>query len=787
MSKASPESAPARWARTPSDPGSLHLSGRRELLADRSLTGTAFCRAHAALVDSWLVDLLGDEPGVCLVAVGSLGRRELCPHSDLDLMLLHRGRKDVGAVAERLWYPIWDSGYSLDHSVRTSKEVLAVADKDFKAALGLRDARPVAGDIDYGEELVAKVQDLWRRRARRWLRTLDEATDERHRRVGEVAFLLEPDLKEGHGGLRDLQALDAVASSSPVAIDDEQLGRPLDVLLGARVELHRRSGRAEEQLLLQEQDAVAAALGYRDADALMAAVSAAARTIAFASNDAWRRVRSWLAGPKGRSAGGDRLLARGVVLRDGEVVLAADVSPDTDRAVILRVAAAAAGADAPIAGSTLARLSAAAPPPGDPWPIEARQALVALLGAGSAFVPVVEALDQRGLLVRVLPEWAPVRSRPQRNAYHRFTVDRHLHEAAVEAAALARQVSRPDLLLVGAWLHDLGKGYPGDHTDVGVALMRHIAPRMGFEADDVGVLVKLVRHHLLLADYATRRDLTDETTISQVAEAVGDQTTLELLAALTEADSRATGSTAWGSWKAGLVAELVARATEAIESGAPARADASVAEEHRALADRARTELEGGATVHLETRGLEVIVGARDRPGLFADVAGTLAVHGLSILAAEVWTSPDAVAVESFRIESGFGREPDRDRLRADLEAAVDGRLPIEALLAERVRTYASRRAAVTRRAAPRVLVDNDASARATLLEVRAPDGIAVLYRITRALAGLALDVRHAKVQTMGAEVVDTFYVVDAAGAKLPVGRRQEVQRAILTPLSASQ
>src|SRR5204863_4412510 len=132
-------------------------------------------------------------------------------------------------------------------------------------------------------------------------------------------------------------------------------------------------------------------------------------------------------------------------------------------------------------------------------PDDARSALVALLGAGPGLVPVVEALDQRGLVARVLPEWTAVRSRPQRNAYHRFTVDRHLWEAAVEASALTRQVSRPDLLLVAAWLHDLGKGYPGDHTIAGVALMGRVAARMGFAAADVDVLVGLVRQQLLLA------------------------------------------------------------------------------------------------------------------------------------------------------------------------------------------------------------------------------------------------------------------------------------------------
>src|SRR5438270_2908572 len=348
-------SAPARWATTPSEVSlPPQLNGRRELLGNRKLTGSAFCRAHAALVESWLVELLGAEEDVCLVAVGSLGRRELCPYSDLDLLLLHRGRRDVGAVAERLWYPIWDSGLSLDHSVRTVKEALSVADSDLKAAIGLLDARPIAGDMKLGDALVEQTQNLWRRRARRWLAILADATEERHRRAGEVAFLLEPDLKEGRGGLRDVHARRATALASPVVDgDDTSLIGPNEVLLAARVELHRRAGRASERLFLQEQDAVAATLGYSDADALMRAVSGAARTISLSGHDAWRRVRSWWAAPRGRAAGRDRHLGPGLALREGEVVLTPEASPTSDRSLVLRAAAAASAVSAPLSRGVL--------------------------------------------------------------------------------------------------------------------------------------------------------------------------------------------------------------------------------------------------------------------------------------------------------------------------------------------------------------------------------------------------------------------------------------------------
>jgi [protein-PII] uridylyltransferase len=432
---------------------------------------------------------------------------------------------------------------------------------------------------------------------------------------------------------------------------------------------------------------------------------------------------------------------------------------------LLSVAAAAAQAGAPIARLSLDRLAADGVGPGgesglDPWPDEARHALLTLLGAGGDAIPVLETLDQRGLLVRVLPEWAPVRSRPQRNAYHRFTVDRHLCETVAGAAVLARRVTRPDLLLVGAWLHDLGKGYPGDHTELGIDLMARIAARLGFPASDVDVLVGLVRHHLLLADTATRRDISDAATIATVAEAVRDQDTLDILAALTEADSRATGDTAWTPWKERLVVELVWRVGAALE-GRRAESSRFPTPAHRSLL------AEAGDRLLVRVDSPVVTVVAPDRPGLLCRVAGTLALHGLDVLAADAWSSDDGQALEELRVEHAFGGSVDWKRLEADLERALDDRLDLEAALADRARTYAVRAPRAALPARPRVIVDRSASDRATVVEVRAPDGIGVLYRITRAIADLDLDVRTARVSTLGHEVVDSFYLRDASGAPI--------------------
>jgi [protein-PII] uridylyltransferase len=771
-----------------SQAGQAIRADRDALFADPALHGRSFCRAYADRADAWLTTLLDGEGDVALVAVGGYGRAELAPGSDLDVVLLHRGRPrggtDVRELAERIWYPLWDAGLKLGHGVRTVKEALSLASTDLDTATSLLDVRLVAGDAGLADELARKAEAQWQSRSDRWLPVVGAAVAERHERAGEVAFLLEPDLKEGRGGLRDVHAQHWAEAARRILLegDEAAMAAAYGTLLDVRVALHRRTGKASDRLLLQEQDGVAADLGYADADALMAEVAAAARTIAWTSDETWDRILSSVKGPRGRSAPADRHVGPGVVIRDGVVELTAEAAPLSDPTLVLRAAAAAAEAGLRLSRAAADRLAAEAAPLGDSWPEEARLAFVRLLGAGHAAIPVIETLDQRGLMTRTLPEWEAVRNRPQRNAYHRFTVDRHLCEAAAEAARLAGQVRRPDLLLVGAFLHDIGKGYPGDHSEAGVDLVDKIGPRMGFPPDDVAVIKSLVRHHLLLAETATRRDLSDEATIMSVAAAVGNQTTLELLAALTEADSLATGPAAWGSWKAGLIGELVDRTGPVLAGQRPRTAPEPPPDGTVELIARARL----ADALVLDGDGPLVTLVAPDRPGLFWRVAGTLALHGLDVVSARAWSSADGFAVERFRVQSVFGRQPDWRAVESDLNRVLAGRLSLEARLADRARDYAGAPRAPSA-APPRVevSVDNEASDSATVIEVRAPDRIGTLYRITKALAELELDVRLAKVASLGHEVVDAFYVVDRDGTKLTdEDHLREIQRGIAVHLA---
>ena len=676
-------------------------------------------------------------------------------------------------------------------------------------ALGLLDARVVAGEGDIASKLLSDSAEQFRAHSRRFLAELGDSVDARHRVSGEVPFELEPDLKEARGGLRDVAALRASSLALPGLAPSLRVGElegPASVLLAARAALHARTGRAADRLLLQEQDQIAGMLGYADADQLMAGVAAAGREIGWACETGWRRIRSWSSGPRGRSGGRDRLLGVGVVLRDGEIALAADPPPAADPSILLRVAALAALEGAAIAPSALDRLAESESGFPDPWPPELLHDLLVVLGAGSRGVAVLEVLDQRRLLERLVPEWSAVRSLPQRNAYHRFTVDRHLLEAVSKASELVRQVARPDLLLVGALLHDIGKGYPGDHTQAGMQIAPAVARRMGFGESDVATLVRLIEHHLLLADIATRRDLDDPATIALVANAVRDRPTLDLLAALTEADSLATGPAAWGTWKALLVRELVAgvstymaarEATGDEQAGSAldgsrtptaTDADASVtfpSTDHLALMADGRLRL----LTEQAAGGMTVTIVAPDRPGLLATCAGVITLHGMEVRRAAAAGAVAGMAIERFDVETTFGRAPDWSRVETDLASALEGRLLLEARLAQQASAYShARRPAAARPPQIRVIVDNDASELATVVEVRAPDAHGLLHNITRTLAGLDLDVASARVNTLGHEVVDTFYVREtrngSAGKIVSEVRLEQVRQALLTALA---
>jgi [protein-PII] uridylyltransferase len=756
---------------------------RLDALADTESGGREYCRRLAAATETWIKALADAArtdhpraPKFALLAVGGFGRGELSPHSDIDLLLVHDSKPArVEPIASAIWYPIWDAGLKLGHAVRSIDEHLMLAKDDLDTATALLTAHPIAGDAKLAALVVESGTSNWTKRKKRWLAELQARVRERQANAGEVAYILEPDLKDGHGGLRDAQSLwwaEQGGLTLP-AHDHEALRECYEVLLSARVALHRATGRPGDTLRLEDQDAAAAAAGARDADRFMADIAAAARTVAWIADEAWGRV--------GRETGGrPQAVAPDIVLVDGEIELGADTHPARDPTIVLRVATAAARAEARIGRRSLDRLAAEVPPWPERWPGGAIDMLVGLLLEGHRAIPVIEALDQRGLVSRMLAEWEPVRSRPQRNAYHRFTVDRHLWEAAANAAELVHMVNRPDLLVLGALFHDLGKGYPGDHTEAGMELVHRLGPRLGLAERDVAILVSMVEHHLLLPDVAVRRDLSDPATIQLVADAVGDQEVLDLLHALTVADSKATGPSAWGGWKEELVTDLVMRVSHVFGGGDVHEATWTLFPDAETLALMATGEH------HVRTDSDRIVVVYRDVPGAFSRIAGVLSLHGLDVITARAHSDEPqlgrvSMGASEYRVHvprTGLDWEP----VVRDLGRAVRGELAIESRLAERARTYRRRRVLQAQRPGPpRVIWHDDASSDATVIEVRCTTKIGILHRITKALAEVGLDIRHATVQTIGLEVVDTFYVRNWSSELITdPTHRVEIERAVL-------
>lgn len=794
-----------------------YAAARLRLLQQEARSGPPRRAALARLTDAWLDGLFTTAAeragirGAALVAVGGYGRGELSPRSDLDLLLLHDGTADaaaVAALADGIWYPVWDLGLALDHSVRTPGEARRTAGEDLKVQLGLLDARPVAGDLGLVAGLRTTVLADWRNQAPKRLPALDELCRERAERMGELQFLLEPDLKEARGGLRDATALRAVAASWVADAPREGLAEARRTLLDARDALHLTTGRATDRLALQEQDQVAGALGLLDADALLRQVYEAARTVSYATDVTWREVnrvlRARSARPRlrtilgGAKAAPERTpLAEGVVEADGEVVLARTARPERDPVLTLRAAAAAAEAGLPLSRHLVRHLGTAAQPLPVPWPSRAREELVTLLGAGGATVAVWEALEAEGIITRLLPDWERVHCRPQRNPVHTWTVDRHLVETAVRASHLTRRVGRPDLLLIAALLHDIGKGWPGDHSVAGEVIARDMAARIGFDKQDVAVVATLVRHHLLLIDTATRRDLDDPATVRSVATAVGSASTLELLHALTEADALATGPAAWSSWRASLIADLVKRVAALLAGEEPPAPEplAPDAEQERLAVEALRT---GEPVLSLRTRpepasedggpepvGVELLIALPDRPGVLPAAAGVLALHRLTVRAADLRSvelptelgETAGLLVLSWRVAAEYGSLPQAARLRTDLVRALDGSLDIRARLAEREAAYPRRRG--VKAPPPRVTVAAAGSRLATVIEVRAQDAPGLLHRIGHALEQSAVRVRSAHVSTLGANAVDAFYVTDPDGEPLAPEQAAQVAREV--------
>jgi [protein-PII] uridylyltransferase len=851
------------------------VSARDDLRRDGPPPGRGWCLAWSDAVDSALGELAAPlllEHRFAVVAIGGYGRRELCPNSDLDLLLLHDRLAPpvLEELVRTVIYPLWDAGATVGYVVRDRRESLDAVD-DVDAATAMLDLRTVAGDEGLAQLVRTEVIRRLRRRGSRFLDALSRADRRRRARAGDAAEVLEPDLKNGAGGLRDVQSLRWASAAlvgatglDPLvpagylgAPDRPRLAAAEERLLAARVALHlsasERSGRGvddpAEVLRIDLQDEVAARLGFRDQDArhlaphgLLTELYLAARTVDHAHRRAWALIDADLARGQRRRGRPTQHHVDGFELVDGVLRIPIDTpvdEPDLAGRLLVGLAETGAVLDRGSAARLRDRVERAREEDGGSpwtWSDTSRDRLVTTLWRGRIALPALAELDEVGVWTAWLPEWAPLRGRPQRNPYHRFALDRHAWHAAAELGELVRrdhraaetlaEVQDREALLLGTLLHDVGKALGEPHDRTGVPLAQAMARRMGARQATVATVGRLTRLHLLLPDAARKRDVADPALAEEIAARVEDPSTLAALHLLAIADGRATGPTAWSDWTASMVSSLVTKVRAVLErthpdevaDGAVVTADAAqrlapelgadpnAVREHLALLpSRYAAAVSPRAVVRhslmarsrpgpteVRTRvtpgeddpdGLvgvdELDVVALDHPGWFAKVAGVMAMHGGSILAADAFVRDDGLAVDTFKVQPPQGAGGSWwARVEGDLDDAAAGRLAVRARVTRKARSEANRLAKLPE-VATSLTTELDPSGRSTVVEVRTRDRLGVLYAISTALAELELDVIVARIQTLGHEVVDVFFVRDAEGAALRDDHLAELKLAV--------
>jgi [protein-PII] uridylyltransferase len=841
-----------------------HLTAGYDRLKTRhagGASGAESVRAHAAFMDDLLgalyqaaaaeVRAAGHAPvPVVLVALGGYGRGELHPSSDLDLMLIHEGEVTpyVQRMAQEILYTLWDLGLRVGHACRSLADCLALARTDLPSRTSMQAARVLAGDRRLFRALQQTLRrEVFRRDYPDFLAQMLAERDQRYRKHGGSVYLQEPNVKESAGGLRDVHTALWLASARFGArtlreLEDRKLltakeratvDAALTFLWRVRNELHFLAGTKQDVLERELQAMVAKALGYTDSElrlgveTFMRDYYRHARTIHRISARLIARCQEGLArhgtvGRRGRRAA----LADGLVVYDGRVHLAEPGALQKDPARILRVFWHAQQLGCELGVELERALEEAAPClADDAWRAspELRQVFLSILRAWGRVATTLRRMHDTGVLGAYLPEFGALDCLVQYDHYHRFSVDQHSLLAVEvleglgpghgpqtdELVQILAEVERPELLVLGILLHDIGKALGHGHAAKGVPLIRAVTRRLNLDPDDAAAVEFLVEHHLVLSHIAERRDLDDPKTVERLAAVVRFPAWLTMLYVLTCVDIRAVGPGVWTAWRGALLRELYVRTRTRLAGRSPKPprraalaqrivqtladpAYAGPAERHLQamsdryvrstapqrmaahlrLIDRLREEAVATEVFHFPDLGAsDLVVVTRDTPGLFALIAGTLAAHGVNILSAQIETRADGIAVDTFHVNDPSGDaildEHRWEAVTRDLGRAVAGECAVDALLAER-RSRAPGLVRPPATPAPaRVTVDNSLSDTHTVVEVRAPDRLGLLYLITRALAAEGLDVATAKIATDLDHALDAFYVTDRAGRKV--------------------
>lgn len=824
------------------------------------VSGREIMEEHTRLADSLLLRLLADaqeegilpeEPALTLIALGGYGRRELNPHSDIDVTLLYDPARcpiaTLEKFANRLITTLWDLGFEVGHSVRTLRECRIAAYSDMDSRAAMLEGRYVAGSRRLWNAFEREIKTRAMRRGVRAF--IQEKVHEWREKMGDpyaTVYVQEPDLKNGVGGLREAHVARWVARARfgvwevpdlvrlkvlPEAVV-EDYEKALDFLWRVRNELHYLARRRMDVLTFEMQERVAKAFAYADKGRNLAEeqlmqdyfrhaswIHECARMIIMQSRWEWSSWRRFVDHFQAKTIGSEIVLLRERVrLRPN--ALANAVAQGEGHALLMELFSLRCRYGFPLNVLTRQQIVSVSPHLGAPGPDE-RERFLHLLAAERHLADTLREMHQLGVLEDYIPGFEALRALVRYDHYHKYTVDEHtffavgnveaptlesVHHGALLAEAFSELSPEERVVLrLAVLLHDVGKGVVGEesHVPKGLRLveetLRHYPSLNPSQRETVGFLVE---KHLLMSHTAQRRNLDDPEVIERFATSVGSLERLRLLFLLTFADIRAVNPELWTDWTATLLAKLYSRTRRFFRGEffvVPPDLDALRAtllarlgseweeslERHFAMMGaermafftpeeieaqvRAVGELEGRPCVlRLFAQSASyssVVFVAPDRPGLFAQIAGVLAAERVNILSADLNTRRDGIAVDTLHLSDEVSKQAlDEERiLRVErtFERVHRGETTVEALLKTRPPRRLPSTPRMTPQAAPLVRINNDDSREYTIVDVRAPDRLGLLYTITHTLTELGLDISLAKISTEAYGAVDAFYVLD--------------------------
>jgi len=785
-----------------------------EKLVSRSLSGPAFCLANSGAMDDILRELAGttfkDTPGLCLFALGGYGRQELCPYSDIDLMFFTMRDASTAekTAVEKFLYALWDRGLKVGHSVRSMEDCLTLAKKDSKILTSLLDSRLLYGN-SVTAELMNKEITLLLTKAEKQSFFRDKLTerDERHSRYGDTRYVLEPNIKEGKGGLRDFQTLlwitdvlygakhleDLIGLGILTPSEAAKFAKAHDFLLTVRCHLHEIAGRAEERLHFDIQSDLAERLNYKSRRTAKS-VERFMKHYFLITRDVGDLTRILCAAIEHDEAeapvkGEDYF---GFETLDHRLTFGPTQDLKTKPIEMLRLFRAHEETGLDIHPATLKEITRNLRRIDDSLREDplANKLFLEILTSKKNAALTLRRMNESGVLGKFVPDFGKIIALMQFDRYHYFTVDEHtihcidlLHKLedrllsgeAPIASDVVHSIKDRTALFVALFLHDICKGRGGKHAELGAELALSLCPRFGLDGEQTDLVSWLIHEHLLMSDTAFRRNMNDPKTIADFSARMRVPERLDMLFVLTTADIMGVGPGRWTAWKARLLEELYLK-TRALMQGEEPGMTTEVSLPSDLPQGETRIDI-----LHDEQQSATVvIVYTPDRPGLFATLCGALSAEGASIMRAYINTVAEPklkrYAVDRFIIQNATGlpftKEHRQDDIRQSILSALDGSLDIDAKIAGH-RTPLSKKDLVFD-IPPKIRLNNDASGTDTVIEVETRDRHGLLYDIACTFRDEGLDIRAAKINTQGLRAIDSFYVQTAKRKKLTDARGQE-------------